>query len=505
VRRVATACAIAALAVAGSGSVLAADGKEIDSVAPGDFSFGAMAVGQPKDLDHARAEGLGLVPPLPLDAYLNGVLAELLGQSPVRQVPAKVYLRASGDWSARSTADANIFVSLGILLRLDTEDEVAALLAHEAAHVVLGHPNSDSVQAAQRRLAQLSALAVDAQRSIAQARGTSADASAADRARLEEQSRALLLSTSVLSPSWTRGQERAADRLGVDLMVRAGYSPQGMVGLLEKQQGFETERAANPQASTLDKQLLGFDTVEKGQEKIGQQQRTIGGTTGELLGALAGAALKGAKKLADQQLGDAGRSHPRTSERIGDVRQYIAAQYAGLAAPEPTAERWDEAKEADGTVDVLENYVAAIEAKGRLSDGDLAAARTLAKAGVADPTKAHAYPNYVDASVQIASNAPDQARADYDAALGGPEPAGAIYTSLSALALASGRGNEAVEIMETGYRRLQEPPALALPLIRTYLQAGRQRDADRLAAQCGMQWPTLQQLCSAEAKGTNAR
>ena len=120
------ACAIAALAVVGSGSARAAGGKEIDSVASGNFAFGPMAIGQSKDLDHARAEGLGLVPPLPLDAYLNGVLADLLGQSPVREVPAKVYLRASGDWSARSTADANIFVSPGILLPPDPSVEAIA-------------------------------------------------------------------------------------------------------------------------------------------------------------------------------------------------------------------------------------------------------------------------------------------------------------------------------------------------------------------------------------------
>ena len=130
-------------AIAGGSSAALAASRTIDGIPPRKFAFGAMAIGQAKDVDHARAEGLGLVPAPALTAYLNGVLAKLLAQSPVTSVPAKVYVRASGDWAAKTTADANIYVALGTLLRLDDEDEIAALLAHEAAHVILGHADAD--------------------------------------------------------------------------------------------------------------------------------------------------------------------------------------------------------------------------------------------------------------------------------------------------------------------------------------------------------------------------
>src|SRR6185295_15917720 len=152
-----------------------------------------MAIGQAKDVDYARAEGLGLVPTSPLDAYLNGVLAKLLAQSPVKGVPAKVYVRASGDWAAKSTADANIYVALGTLLRLDNEDEIAALLGHEASHIILGHANADVVQGIQQRAIQLSALAAAAQAASGDATDTG----------VEEQSRILILNTKLLSPAWS--------------------------------------------------------------------------------------------------------------------------------------------------------------------------------------------------------------------------------------------------------------------------------------------------------------
>jgi len=475
--------------------------KAIRNVDAKEFSFGAMAIGQPKDVDYARAEGLGLVPASPLDRYLNGVLAKLLAQSPVKNVPARVYVRASGDFAAKSTADADIYVALGALLRLDNEDEVAALLAHEASHVILGHANSDVVQGMQQRAIQLSALAVAAQGIVAGATGAGgAGKSVAHSASVKDQSRALLLNTMLLSPAWTREQERDADRLGTDLLVRAGYSPQAMASLLRKQQSFETERAANPQAASLDQQFLGFDATQKVQEQTAKATKTLGAGA-EGLGALAGAALGTALKWGSKKADEASRSHPKTDERIVDIQAYVASEYAGAAGPALQVEAWEAAKEQDGTVDILENYIAAIEAKGKLADGDVAAARKLAKTGLSGPTKAHAYPNYVAAAVQLAGGATAPALANYEAALTGPEPAGAIYTEASVLYLETGKRDKAVEVIETGYARLQEPPSLTVPLIRTYRLLGRQADADRIAATCALRWPTMQSLCTDEAKG----
>lgn len=486
------------LLLVGAGAALASD-KQIDDLDEGTFSFGAMAIGQAKDLDYARAEGLGVVPTSPLDAYLNGVLAKLLAQSPVKGVPARVYVRASGDWAAKSTADANIYVALGTLLRLDNEDEIAALLGHEASHVLLGHANADVVQGAQQRAIQLSALAAAAQGAVA---GKGGAKPAAGTGRVQDQSRALLLNTMLLSPAWSREQERDADRLGTDLLVRAGYSPQAMASLLRKQKTFETARAADPQTATIDQQF-GFDAGAKVQEQTAKATKNMG-TGGDALGALAGAALGSALEWGTKKVQESSRAHPKTDERITEIDAYVAEEYSDAGAPAFQVETWEAAKEADGTVDVLENYIAAIEAKGKLAAGDAAAARKLAKSGVSGPTKAHAYPNYVAAAVELTGGATAPALADYETALGGPEPAGAIYAEASALYLQTGKRDKAVEVIEAGYARLQQPPGLTVPLIKTYQQAGRQADADRVAAQCALRWPNMQNVCNDAAKGAGS-
>lgn len=490
--------AVALLAgLCGAGGARASD-KAIDDVDEGAFSFGAMAIGQAKDVDHARAEGLGLVPIPSLETYLNGVLAKLLAQSPVRGVPARVYIRASGDWAAKSTADANIYVALGTLLRLDNEDEVAALLGHEASHVILGHADADVVQGVQQRAIQLSALAVAAQGAVTATKGGGA-ARAGGGARVQDQSRALLLNTKLLSPAWTRGQERDADRLGTDLLVKAGYSPRAMASLLRKQKTFETERAADPREATIDQQF-GYDATAKVAQQTTKVTRKLG-DGGDALGALAGAALGSALEWGTKKVDEASRAHPKTDERITEIDAYVADEYEGAAAPAWQTESWEAAKDADATADVLENYIAAIQAREKLAAGDAAGARALAKTGVSEPTRAHAYPNYVDAAVQLAGGGSAAALADYQTALAGPEPAGAIYSEASALYLQTGKTDKAVEVIESGYARLQEPPGLTVPLIRTYRLAGRQADADRVATQCALRWPAMQALCNQEARG----
>lgn len=496
------AAALLVLLALGGGVAVAGD-KAIDDVNAATFSFGTMAIGQAKDVDYARAEGLGLVPASPLDTYLNGVLAKLLAQSPVKGVPARVYVRASGDWAAKSTADANIYVALGALLRLDNEDEVAALLAHEASHIVLGHADADVVQSMQQRAIQLSALAAQAQDVIAGSGGDkpaqAGGGSVAGQVRVDEQSRALLINTMLISPAWTREQERDADRLGVDLLTRAGYSPQAMAALLRKQKSFESDRAASAAAS-IEKQLFGVDVNQQVQAQTEQAGRNIGGESGGALGSIAGAAIGKAFEWGSKKVNEVQRSHPKTEERIAEVEAYVVREYPDGTTTLQT-ETWEAAKEQDGTVDILENYIAAIEAKGKLSAGDATAAARLAKASLSGPTKAHAYPNYVDAAVKLVAGEPATAQAAYETAMSGPEPAGAIFAESSALYLDGGKTDKAVEIIEGGYARLQEPPSLAVPLIRTYRLAGRQADADHVAAVCAARWPKIQQLCIDEAKG----
>ena len=103
--------------------------------------------------------------------------------------------------------------------------------------------------------------------------------------------------------------------------------------------------------------------------------------------------------------------------------------------------------------------------------------------------------------MQVASGTSAGAIADYERALAGPEPAGAIYSEATALYLQTGNRDKARATIEKGYARMKEPPSLTVPLIRTYRELGLQANADKVALQCAARWPKMQGLCSQEARG----
>ena len=105
-------------------------------------------------------------------------------------------------------------VTRGILVDLDNEAELAALLGHE-----LGHVNA-------RHAAQRQGQAMVAQVAVA---GANAIGSAAGYGGLVDIG--TQLGASVLLSSYSRDNEREADALGQEYMVRAGYPANGMVGL----------------------------------------------------------------------------------------------------------------------------------------------------------------------------------------------------------------------------------------------------------------------------------
>jgi predicted Zn-dependent protease len=107
----------------------------------------------------------------------------------------------------------------GILLDLDNEAQLAALLGHE-----LGHVNA-------RHTAQQMSKGTITQVFVG---GLSVVAGVAGGGALGQVAAQLgMIGAGALLASYSRDNEREADALGMEYMVKAGYDPKGMVGLMD--------------------------------------------------------------------------------------------------------------------------------------------------------------------------------------------------------------------------------------------------------------------------------
>ncbi len=156
-----------------------------------------------------------------LQNYCNEVLTRVLQGWKGHPIDAKVYVSPENEFGAFTLPHGSIFISLGTLKTLESEDELAALLGHEVSHLLLHHHGSDSLREASSWVS--GALDVY-KRSNNQ--GVSDDFT---RAR----AMAWIVEKTVF-PAWARGKENEADALGTDLLVASGYNADAMVRLMKK-------------------------------------------------------------------------------------------------------------------------------------------------------------------------------------------------------------------------------------------------------------------------------
>ena len=114
--------------------------------------------------------------------------------------------------NAFAVPGGNIYILTGLLARMDSEAELAAVLGHEAAHIAEHH----SMEALTRQVG----FSVMAQALLG-------EEAAAWQAILAD------VGSNLASLKFRREDEKESDALGLEYMFDAGYDPDGMVNLLE--------------------------------------------------------------------------------------------------------------------------------------------------------------------------------------------------------------------------------------------------------------------------------
>ena len=155
--------------------------------------------------------------PLSRDATLNRYVRDM-GQRMVRQtgaanLPWRFYVVEDPSINAFNVPGGLVYVNTGLIAQVGSAGELAGAVAHEIAHGVERHGTA--------RLSKATEANAIAGAVLGQGPGVAE--------RLAAQ-----IAAQGAFASFSRSDEREADRVGVQIMAEAGYDPEGLAQLLER-------------------------------------------------------------------------------------------------------------------------------------------------------------------------------------------------------------------------------------------------------------------------------
>jgi len=160
-----------------------------------------------------------------LTAYLNKICLAITVNSPRPSLYTGYHVEIldTDEICAFATTGGHIFISRGLIAITPSEDALAAVIAHEVAHIQLRHVAA--ILSNERTVQDLSAVA---ERAASISARHSAEA---ERAALFQASLTASINT-LFRNGYSRDQEFEADRTARQLLINAGYDPAALGELL---------------------------------------------------------------------------------------------------------------------------------------------------------------------------------------------------------------------------------------------------------------------------------
>ncbi len=166
-----------------------------------------------RSAEHARMVALfdGEYRDLPAERYLNEILAKLANAGERGGQPYKVTILNSPIVNAFALPPGDLYVTRGLLALANDAAEVAAVMAHEIAHITARH-------ALRREEEEKRAAVISQAASVLQNKQKSEEVEATARRTIA---------------SFSRQQELEADQIGIKVIARAGFDPYGAARFLD--------------------------------------------------------------------------------------------------------------------------------------------------------------------------------------------------------------------------------------------------------------------------------
>jgi beta-barrel assembly-enhancing protease len=180
--------------------------------------------------------------------YVNRVGQNLVRNSDVK-VPVTIKVLDAEEINAMALPGGFFFVNSGLILKAETEAELAGVMAHEIAHIAARHGTRQATRGQVVNLASIPLIFMGGWTGYG-----------------------IRQATSVLVPigflKFSRGFESEADLLGLQYLYKAGYDPTAFVDFFEKLQSAEKKKPGT-MSKVFSSHPLTDDRIKNSQENIG--------------------------------------------------------------------------------------------------------------------------------------------------------------------------------------------------------------------------------------------
>lgn len=339
-------------------------------------------------------------------AYIRGMFDSFAAFFPHTKLPDVNILFNDADVaSAKAVATGQMVFNAGILEKIDTQDALLFVLAHEMAHIAYDHFKKEENRKTANDVATLAILFAK--------RGNEQAARQSD-----ELAGYMFFSEKLWGPQWSRGDETVADELAIDLLVRGKHSLNGAQSILT---------------------VLEAEDARRKDEYEARCGKPAGGAGG--LGRFGRSLLVGLShnetlvapgcETADTWMNDAmswlSRTHLSPAQRHKKINEYVKTRYPNYGVISTTAIP-DGVRAVIASADSpLQRSLYASRAIDALQEGQLALATKYALASLREEDKVTPKPRLAMYMLLLRAGRHDEAVKHLEIAIAGGHAAKGIY------------------------------------------------------------------------------
>lgn len=166
-----------------------------------------------------------------VNEYLASIVARLLATQSSPPLAPTILVRSTAGFSIFTDTFGNVVVGTEALRQVESEDELAAALSHELAHIIHADAQHKNLMQDVPLTLESSAIVASAVGPVA---GASTQLSVFSPAGLGNTQMIGAMWADLVAPSWNRDQERSADLTGADVTKAAGYDTAAFSTLFSK-------------------------------------------------------------------------------------------------------------------------------------------------------------------------------------------------------------------------------------------------------------------------------